>query len=173
MSLYEGVHEFLRRRENGIRRDQGHHHLLRAAGSAHLDIAKKARPSILVVDTDLEGLREIKDRLDDPVSPQILEQAGLDRHHFVGARFVNAAYRLSLFVRGKNARHLVSVVVGVLHADDRVHSAEFPDQLLHQLLLALRLFGVRNVDHGAAAALFGHGASGFFAVCTVFCRFIS
>ena len=154
MALYKSVHKLLRRRENRISCNQSHHHLLRAVGGAHLDIAKKARPSILVVYADLEGLREIKDRLDDPVRPQVLEKAGLDRNHLVGPCLVDAADRLALFVRGENARHLVSVVVRVLHADDRVHSAEFPDQFLHQLLFLLRLFRVRNVDHCAAAALF-------------------
>ena len=170
MALYKGVHKLLRGRENGFGSDQRHHDLPGTAGGTHLDIAKKARSAVLVVDADLEGLHERKHCLYDPVRAKVFKHAGLDRNHFVRSRLVDAAYRLAFLVRCEYRCHLIAVMVRILHPYDRIHPTEFPDQFLHQLLLSLCLLRVRNVDHCAATALFGHGASGFFAVCSVFSR---
>ena len=154
MALDEGVHKLLRGRENSLGSDQCDHHLLCAPRGAHLHVAKEACPAVLVVDPDLEGLSESEYRLDDPVRAKVLQQAGFDRNHFVGARSVDAADRFPLLVGGKHAGHLIPVMIRILHFNDRIHAAVTPDQFLYELLLALCLLRVGDIDHRAAAALF-------------------
>ena len=100
--------------------------------------------------------------MNDPVCPQILQQAFLHRDHFVGPFSVNTAYRLAFSVRSEYRSHFIPVMIRVLHPDDVIRINIITNAVIHQILLVLQLRVIGDIDHGAAAAFFGDRASGFF-----------
>ena len=59
---------------------------------AHHDVAQETVTAVLIVNHDFKALQQAADIADDRIGTRILEQALIDRDHFVCALFINAGY---------------------------------------------------------------------------------
>ena len=80
---------------------------------------------------------------------------------------------VSTFTTGWGGKHLIAVVVRLLHAPDGVHRAVFAHQSTHFFFLLFQLFGIVQPQQGAAAAIFGtqfaiHGSFFLYITDTLF-----
>lgn len=80
-------------------------------------MAQEAVAAVLVVDHDFEALQQTADIADDGIGTLILEQALIDRNHFVCALFINAGYDRSVFFACKGGIDFIPVMIRIFHAN--------------------------------------------------------
>lgn len=105
---------------------QGHQHPSGGPAVAHQHMADKPRAPILLVGLVPAEPGGPPHRLHRLVQGGVVEQAGVHRHHPVGARGVDAAVQPPARPGTEGGDGLVAVVPGVLHPQDGGHRPELP-----------------------------------------------
>ena len=113
---------------------------------------QEAVTGILVIRPHLKGLHQTGHRLHDCVGFLILDEAGIHPDNPVTLRLIDARVSVPSAVRRHHAVYLIAVMIRVLHANHRLHSAERSQQTFLPLLLSFQLLLIRQVYILAAAA---------------------
>ena len=124
MRLAQGLHKIIFCGEN---RGDGHHHDHHlAADKPTFDqhMAHQSTSGVLVVGFHFEILHQLSDGPDNAVRRLVLNHTTFHRDHPVRARLIDPGDNLLSSIQGKGSLYLVAIVVGMLHADNRVHPME-------------------------------------------------
>ena len=103
---------------------------------------QKALAGVLVVGRQAERRQQLSHRHNDFVGEHVLNLTAVNADNMVRARLVDARNNPALTVRKKRRLHLVAIVVGVVHADNRLHPAKALEQLNNLALLKAQLLGI-------------------------------
>ena len=105
--------------------------------------------------TDMERIGDqTADIADDGIGTLILEQALIDRNHFVCALFINAGYDRSVFFACKGGIDFIPVMIRIFHANHAFDRDDALQSLLQELLFFRELLFVGEVQICASAAFF-------------------
>ena len=159
----DSAHEVVFGGEYGRACYEHQHDLVCLKAAAYQHVAQKALVRVLVVGRQLEGRQQLSHADNDAVGSFVLDHAAVDARHVVGARLIDARDDLSAAVGVECRLHLVAVVKGRFHADDRLHAAEALEKPFGLSLLETQLFGVGGVQL-TAAAFFVNGTAVRFCV---------
>ena len=141
--------------QNGLSRDQYHHHLPGGNGPTEQTVTEQAGAAVLVVGLVAAAIGRRPDSQQHLVQHFVFQQAALHGQHFVGAGRIDAGGELPARCRGKGGNDLVAVVVGDIHPPDGVHGAVFAQQGADGAFFLFELCGVVQPQKRAAAAVFG------------------
>ena len=109
-------------------------------------MAQEAVAAVLVVDHDFEALQQTADIADDGIGTLILEQALIDRDHFVCALFINTGYDRSVFFACKGGIDFIPVMIRIFHANHAFDRDDALQSLLQELLFFRELLFVGEVQ---------------------------
>ncbi len=153
--------------EHGGSGHQNHHNLPCGKAPLHQHMAQQAIACILIVGPNLKRFQHPSDGSDNLVCLLVFQHASVHSHDVVSSLLVDSGDDLP-FPVSEGSVNLIAVVKRVVHARDGIDSAKAFQQLLHLLLLAVKLSFIWNIQQLAAAAFFRHRAqaflSGFFTV---------
>ena len=160
VALQQRFHEVALAGEHAPPRHEHDHDLPAAKPALDEHVAQRAAPGVLIVGLNLEAAQQAADGDDDAVGGLILDHAVADRDDPVRRGLVHAGDDLPLPAAAKCGLHLVSVMVGVRHAENLLHVAKAAEQANRLRLLEVELFGVAQILELAAAAFFRKRADG-------------
>ena len=150
----QGFYEVVFRREDRRYADEDDHDLAGGKTGAHHNVAQEAVAAVLVVDHDFKALQQTADIADDGIGALVLEQALVNRDHFVCALFVNAGYDRSVFFVCKGGVDFIPIMIGIFHADHAFDRDNAFQCFLQELLFFRELLLVGKIQICASAAFF-------------------
>ena len=154
----QGADKVLCAGQNGLGRDQHHHHLPGGGAPAQQAVAEQAGALVFPERLITAGRCRCADGFQHGVQHLVFQQAALHRKHLMGPGGIDAGHEFSTLPGGKGRDHLIPIVVGSLHPPDGVHRAVSAQQGADFFLFLLQLVCIGQFQQRAAAAV----------LCTIF-----
>lgn len=152
------IHKMLLRGKN---REDGHednHDLVGREPTFDQDVTKKTRSRALIVYFYFKSRQKFPNGNNDIIGQFVLDLAAVNGHDPMARGLINAGNDMLLPIQPECGLHLVAVMVGNVHAVNRLHRTETTDQFSHPVFLPVKLFRIRQVLHLASTAFFSQGA---------------
>ena len=149
----QGADKVLCAGQNGLGRDQHHHHLPGGGAPAQQAVAEQAGALVFPERLIPAGRCRCADGFQHGIQHLVFQQAALHRQHLMGPGGIDAGHEFSTLPGGKGRDHLIPIVVRRLHPPDGVHRAVSAQQGADFFLLLLQLVCIGQFQQRAAAAV--------------------
>jgi len=172
MLFSECFYEIIRRWKDWWSKHQNHHNLSAFKPSSDQHMTEQAISCIFIIGFDLKRFQKSPDRPDDLLTLFVFDQTVFNRNDPVCLRFIGSGYDISLSVPVEYGVYFISVIIRILHSDDRFYFSVFWQQSVHHFLLLFQLLLIWHSLILASSAFFCHFTGFRFCLFFLFFHFL-